>query len=106
MDHESKSTKSIELNELKGSNGEIQTVFVRDEEDPNHVAHVAPKYLGTATDQRDMSVLGRQQVLRVRDYRLCTEMVQPIDKMLHSGTFASFQLSASDAHSLVPGKSF
>ena len=70
MDYESKRTKSIELNDLKGSNGEIQTVFIRDEEDPNHVAHVAPKYLGTATDQRDMSVLGRQQVLRVRDHHL------------------------------------
>lgn len=68
MDFDSKSTKSIELNDIKGhSNGEIQTVFIRDEEDPNHVAHVAPKYLGTATDQKDMSVLGRQQVLRVRD---------------------------------------
>ena len=70
MDYESKRPKSIELNDLKGSNGEIQTVFIKDEEDPYHVAYVAPKYLGTATDQRDMSVLGRQQVLRVRDHHL------------------------------------
>lgn len=63
--------KSIELDDIKGnSNGNIQTVFIKDEEDPNHVSHVAPKYLGTATDQRDMSVLGRQQVLRVRDRAL------------------------------------
>ncbi|KAK0511157.1 hypothetical protein JMJ35_006709 [Cladonia borealis] len=62
-------SKSIELDDIKGhSNGNIQTVFIRDEEDPNHVSHVAPKYLGTATDQRDMSVLGRQQVLR-RNFR-------------------------------------
>jgi hypothetical protein len=27
---------------------------------------VAPKYMGTVADQRDMSVLGRVQVLRVR----------------------------------------
>ena len=60
--------KSMELDDIKGnSNGNIQTVFIKDEEDPNHVSHVAPKYLGTATDQKDMSVLGRQQVLRVRD---------------------------------------
>ena len=59
--------KSMELDDIKGnSNGNIQTVFIKDEEDPNHVSHVAPKYLGTATDQKDMSVLGRQQVLRVR----------------------------------------
>ena len=59
--------KSMELDDIKGnSNGNIQTVFIKDEEDPNHVSHVAPKYLGTATDQRDMSVLGRQQVLRVK----------------------------------------
>ena len=75
MEFDSKSTKSIELNDLKGSNGEIQTVFIKDEEDPNHVGHVPPKYLGTATDQRDMSVLGRQQVLRVRDHHHCTGMV-------------------------------
>nr|AUW31164.1 putative GABA permease [Cladonia uncialis subsp. uncialis] len=62
-------SKSMELNDLKGhGSGNIQTVFIKDEEDPNHVAHVAPKYLGTATDQRDMSVLGRQQVLR-RNFR-------------------------------------
>ena len=75
MDFDSKSNRSIELNDLKGSNGEIQTVFIKDEEDPNHAGHVAPKYLGTATDQRDMSVLGRQQVLRVRDHHLYTGMV-------------------------------
>ena len=64
-------SKSIELDDIKGhSNANIQTVFVKDEEDPNHVSHVAPKYLGTATDQKDMSVLGRQQVLRVRDHPL------------------------------------
>jgi hypothetical protein len=27
--------------------------------------HVAPKYMGTLADQRDMSALGREQVLRV-----------------------------------------
>lgn len=61
-------SKSMELDDIKGhSDGNVQTVYIKDEEDPNHVSHVAPKYLGTATDQRDMSVLGRQQVLRVRD---------------------------------------
>lgn len=29
------------------------------------VEHVAEKYRGTATDQREMEVLGKQQVLRV-----------------------------------------
>lgn len=29
---------------------------------------VAPRYMGTLADQRDMSALGRVQVLRVRDY--------------------------------------
>lgn len=61
-------SKSMELDDIKGhSDGNVQTVYIKDEENPNHVSHVAPKYLGTATDQRDMSVLGRQQVLRVRD---------------------------------------
>ena len=64
-------SKSMELDDIKGhSDGNVQTVYIKDEEDPNHVSHVAPKYLGTATDQRDMSVLGRQQVLRVRDHSL------------------------------------
>ena len=64
-------SKSMELDDIKGhSDGNVQTVYIKDEENPNHVSHVAPKYLGTATDQRDMSVLGRQQVLRVRDHSL------------------------------------
>lgn len=29
---------------------------------------VAPRYMGTVADQRDMSALGRVQVLRVSDY--------------------------------------
>ena len=91
-------SKSIELDDIKGhSKGNIQTVFIKDEEDPNHVSHVAPKYLGTATDQRDMSVLGRQQVLRVRDHPLRGKDLAN-DDVLHSVTFASFQSSALDAH--------
>ena len=91
-------SKSMELNDIKGqSNGNIQTVFIKDEEDPNHVAHVAPKYLGTATDQRDMSVLGRQQVLRVRDNPL-RRKGSANDGVLHSATFVSFQSLGLDAH--------
>ena len=91
-------SKSMELNDLKGhSSGNIQTVFIKDEEDPNHVAQVAPKYLGTATDQRDMSVLGRQQVLRVRNHPL-RQKGSANDDVLHSVTFASFQSLGLDAH--------
>jgi hypothetical protein len=31
----------------------------------SHKGHVPVKYMGNAADQRDMSVLGREQVLRV-----------------------------------------
>lgn len=39
-------------------------------DDPTPKGHVPLKYMGTAADKIDMSTLGREQVLRVRN--LCT----------------------------------
>jgi hypothetical protein len=44
----------------------VQTMPADDVEDV-HKGHVPIKYMGTVADQRDMSTLGRQQVLRVRN---------------------------------------
>lgn len=55
---------------------------------------VAPRYMGTLADQRDMSALGRVQVLRVgnRDRVLMTRL------MLFRETSDSFPSSALGAH--------
>lgn len=41
------------------------TVTADDVEKDTHKGLVAPRYMGTLADQRDMSALGRVQVLRV-----------------------------------------
>ena len=59
-------SKNIQLDSFKGrGNGDVRTTYVGDEEYLGQAHHVSPKYQGTAADQRDMSVLGRDQVLRV-----------------------------------------
>ncbi|KAL8824834.1 MAG: hypothetical protein Q9191_004789 [Dirinaria sp. TL-2023a] len=62
-------SKNIQLGSFKGrSNGDVRTTYVGDEEYLGQAHHVSAKYAGTAADQRDMSVLGRDQVLR-RNFR-------------------------------------
>lgn len=62
-------SKNIQLDSFKGrSNGDVRTTYVGDEEYLGQAHHVSPKYQGTLADQRDMSVLGRDQVLR-RNFR-------------------------------------
>ena len=57
--------KAIRLDDVKSA-GEVQGAYVKDEEfGPGRKALVEGKYVGTAKDQHDMSVLGRDQVLRV-----------------------------------------
>ena len=64
--------KGIRLDDIKGDgNGTVQSGYVKDEEylATGTANHVEPKYHGTAADQRDMSVLGREQVLRASKHR-------------------------------------
>lgn len=64
-------SKNIQLGSFNGrSNGDVRTTYVGDEEYLGQAAHVSPKYQGTAADQRDMSVLGRDQVLRVNSQKV------------------------------------
>lgn len=59
-------SKNIQLDSWKGrSDGDVHESYVGDEEYLAQRHHVAPKYQGTVADKRDMSVLGRDQVLRV-----------------------------------------
>ncbi|KAN0082207.1 Amino acid permease domain containing protein [Elaphomyces granulatus] len=53
--------------EVVKDGSQVQTTAVDDVEYA-HKGHVAAKYLGTVTDKNDMSVLGREQVLR-RNFR-------------------------------------
>lgn len=58
----------IQKHSVKGTmNGNAQGSYIRDEEylRVGNAGQVEAKYQGTAADQRDMSVLGREQVLRV-----------------------------------------
>lgn len=60
--------QNISLESMKNESGtHVQTNDVDDKEDyAQDGAHVKAKYMGTIADQREMSVLGRTQVLRVR----------------------------------------
>jgi hypothetical protein len=61
-----------------GADAHVQNSVVQDEaDDAQYAAQVEAKYMGTITDQREMSVLGRKQVLRVR--MLQTESPYPSD---------------------------
>lgn len=51
------------------SGGQVQSSAAGDVEYA-HKGRVAPKYMGTLADQRDMSALGREQVLRVRHSKI------------------------------------
>lgn len=62
--------KGIQMDDYKGpSNGNVQSTYLADKEDPEYLGptggNVSAKYMGTVADKRDMSVLGRDQVLRV-----------------------------------------
>lgn len=65
-------SENIALGHTKDG-GQVQSSAAEDVEYV-HKGRVAPKYMGTLADQRDMSALGREQVLRVR-YR----NVSPLD---------------------------
>ena len=55
-------------NVKNGGDTHVQCTFGRgdDDDDPQYGTLVATKYRGTTSDQREMSALGRVQVLRVR----------------------------------------
>ena len=61
-------SETISLSDIKnGTDAHVQNTVVQDgEDDAQHAGQVAAKYMGTITDQREMSILGRTQVLRVR----------------------------------------
>jgi hypothetical protein len=86
-------TDNISLGNIK--NGSSTHVQNGDEEDyAQDGTFVAAKYMGTVTDQREMSVLGRTQVLRVRTSS--SELGTP-SLTTCRGTFDSSQFSALDA---------
>lgn len=62
-------SKGVKMDDYKGdANGTVQASYVNDEDfvdQHDGTFNLARKYIGTAADQHDMSVLGRDQVLRV-----------------------------------------
>jgi hypothetical protein len=51
----------------KVNNGKaVEVTAVEEDEELAYSGNVAAKYLGSVADRRDMKVLGREQVLRVR----------------------------------------
>ena len=90
-------SETISLSDVKnGTDAHVQNSVVQDgEDDAQHAGQVEAKYMGTITDQREMSILGRTQVLRVR-------MPQTESPLTHlttacRGTFDSSPFSALDA---------
>ena len=49
-----------------GVDTHVQSTYVPDDDFPHHGSKVDAKYMGTVTDQHEMSILGKTQVLRVR----------------------------------------
>jgi hypothetical protein len=90
-------SETIYLSEVKnGADAHVQNNVVQDgEDDAQHAGQVEAKYMGTVTDQREMSVLGRTQVLRVRTPQ--TESAPTHLMTACRGTFDSSPFSALDA---------
>lgn len=56
-----KEQTAVQLNDASGADSPpIEAIY------DNDISHVSEKYRGTAADVRDMSVLGKKQVLRVK----------------------------------------
>ena len=63
-------SENISLGTVKnGGDTQVQGTFIRADDDnfPQDGGQVEAKYMGTIADQHDMTVLGRTQVLRVRN---------------------------------------
>jgi hypothetical protein len=58
---DNKQMRDVELSDTPSSPRDAADVFDDD------LSHVAEKFRGTNADKRDMQVLGKKQVLRVRD---------------------------------------
>jgi hypothetical protein len=80
-------------NVKNGGDTHVQSILGRGDDDPQYGTLVAIKYRGTISDQREMSVLGRAQVLRVRMRR--PQLTNPQMTMCR-GTFDSSPSSALD----------
>lgn len=69
-----------------------------DEEDYPQKGFVAPRYMGTIADKRDMSALGRVQVLRVSCSRSGIRLIGPeLELTTRRGIFGLFRLLDLDA---------
>jgi hypothetical protein len=55
----------------------VQNTYVVDDDFPHHGSMVDAKYMGTVTDQHEMSILGKTQVLRVRMRRFQLSISRP-----------------------------
>jgi len=63
-------SENISLGTVKnGGDTQVQSTFIHDDDNnfPQDGSQVEAKYMGTIADQHDMTVLGRTQVLRVRN---------------------------------------
>jgi hypothetical protein len=89
-------SKNIAVGDIKnGGDIHVRSIFGGDDVYPQHGTQVAAKYMGSVTDQREMSVLGKAQVLRVRVPR--SQLTNTLPPMIMCrGTFNSSPSSALD----------
>jgi hypothetical protein len=90
-------------NVKNGGDIHVQSTFDRDD-DPQYRTLVKTKYRGTVSDQREMSALGRAQVLRVRMRR--PPINQSPQMTMCRGTFDSSPSSALHVVCLALGNLF
>ena len=92
-----KEQTAFQLREASGTYPPSTEVF------DNDISHVHEKYRGTAADARDMSALGKKQVLRVR---IPSEIAALQMLIVSSETSVFSPCSASHRHVLPVGKVF
>lgn len=89
-------SKVMHMDDYKGAgNGNVNSSYVGDDDfndRPNGPNNLDLKYLGTPADKRDMSILGRDQVLRVSILHTSLSTALSIDNSSRSATFASSPL--------------
>lgn len=99
----------MHMDDYKGAgNGNVNSSYVGDDDfidRPNATKNLDLKYLGSPADKHDMSILGRDQVLRVSMLHTLLSTVLSIDNFPRSATFASSPLLASVVRLSARGRS-
>ncbi len=93
---------SLHLNDKTAADVELREPAVTSVFD-DEISHVPQKYHGTSSDKHEMAVLGKKQVLRVRNL-LWAYKVPEILTFIFSGTSISLPCLDLHRHVLLAGR--